>query len=132
MTDCIVLSPQSTNHKQEVESRECEVLLPIFSRKQVAQRLGVGVRQLQKYLLIGLRYLDDFACYQDPDADDFKLNGLPIEKEEHIQLLEVIQALLNRYRYCQGLSSEEKVAQVLVEINQKRREQRRKTNETND
>ena len=65
------------------------------SRKQVAEILGIGERQLQRYLKTASA-LDLFTGFVDKETG--MLTGMPIENNEQIEALQAIRTLNLRYK----------------------------------
>lgn len=82
------------------------------NRKQVADIIGVGERQLQRYLKLASIHLNLFTLFKDKDD---RLTGMPIESENQIELLKTIRSLLNKYKYCKN--RQELIASELEKIN---------------
>ena len=66
-----------------------------MSRKEAGTRLGVGERQIQRYLKIAVNYLSSFSSFLDPITN--QLNGTPLT-EKQLSELERVQDLLRKYK----------------------------------
>lgn len=84
-----------------------------MSRKEAGDRLGVGERQLQRYLKLASQHLDSFSLFRDATG---KLTGMPIESDEQIEKLKMVRLLVLKYR---NLNGKAKMIQLELEkINQ--------------
>jgi hypothetical protein len=83
--------------------------LPKLSRKEAGDRLGVGERQVQRYLKVAVQYLSSFSSFIDPVTN--QLNGSPLTEKE-VSDLEEIQALLRKYK-----NSKKSKEQIASELN---------------
>lgn len=70
------------------------------SRKEVAEIIGVGERQLQRYLKLASRHLNIFSDFIDSETG--KLTGMPIESDEQIEKLNIVRSLVLKYRNFKG------------------------------
>ena len=69
------------------------------SRKEVAEIIGVGERQLQRYLKLASQHLNVFFDFMDSEG---KLTGMPIETDEQIERLRLVRSLVLKYRNFKG------------------------------
>lgn len=69
------------------------------SRKDVAKKIGVGERQLQRYLKLASQHLNVFSDFMDSTG---KLTGMPIETDEQIERLNLVRSLVLKYRNFKG------------------------------
>ncbi len=84
------------------------------NRKQVAEIIGVGERQLQRYLKLASQHLNVFSDFMDSETG--KLTGMPIESDEQIQRLKLVRSLVLKYRNFKGKA---KIIQLELEkVNQ--------------
>lgn len=84
------------------------------NRKQIAQEIGVGERQLQRYIKLASQYLDVFASFRDKTTNN--LIGMPVENDEQIQILKAIRTLILKYKNTKNRA--EIIATELQKINQ--------------
>lgn len=84
------------------------------NRKQIAQEIGVGERQLQRYIKLASQYLDMFASFRDKTTNN--LIGMPVENDEQIQILKAIRTLILKYKNTKNRA--EIIATELQKINQ--------------
>ncbi|MEY2910788.1 MAG: hypothetical protein RLZZ184_97 [Cyanobacteriota bacterium] len=87
--------------------------LPKISRKEAGHRLGVGERQIQRYLKVAVQYLSSFSSFIDPVTS--QLNGSPLTDKE-VNYLKEVQALLRKYKNFKG--KEKMIESGLKQINQ--------------
>lgn len=80
-----------------------------MSRKEAGTRLGVGERQIQRYLKIAVSYLSSFSPFLDPITK--QLNGTPLTERE-LSDLERVQDLLRKYK-----NSKNREQQIASELN---------------
>jgi|SanBayMetagenome_1026888.scaffolds.fasta_scaffold23075_3 hypothetical protein len=66
------------------------------NRKQVAEIIGIGERQLQRYIKLASQHLNIFKNFRDENTN--VLIGMPIENDEQIQLLKAIRSLNLKYK----------------------------------
>jgi hypothetical protein len=66
------------------------------NRKQVAKIIGIGERQLQRYIKLASQHLNIFKNFRDENTNI--LIGMPIENDEQIQLLKAIRSLNLKYK----------------------------------
>jgi hypothetical protein len=66
------------------------------NRKQVAKIIGIGERQLQRYIKLASQHLNIFKNFRDENTN--VLIGMPIENDEQIQLLKAIRSLNLKYK----------------------------------
>jgi hypothetical protein len=66
------------------------------NRKQVAEIIGIGERQLQRYIKLASQHLNIFKNFRDENTNI--LIGMPIENDEQIQLLKAIRSLNLKYK----------------------------------
>ncbi|MEY3221886.1 MAG: hypothetical protein RLZZ203_742 [Cyanobacteriota bacterium] len=83
------------------------------NRKQIAQEIGVGERQLQRYIKLASQYLDMFASFRDKTTNN--LIGMPVENDEQIQILKAIRTLILKYKNTKNRA--EIIATELQKIN---------------
>lgn len=83
------------------------------NRKQIAQEIGVGERQLQRYIKLASQYLDVFASFRDKNTNN--LIGMPVENDEQIQILKAIRTLILKYKNTKNRA--EIIATELQKIN---------------
>jgi hypothetical protein len=83
------------------------------NRKQIAQEVGVGERQLQRYIKLASQYLDMFASFRDKTTNN--LIGMPVENDEQIQILKAIRTLILKYKNTKNRA--EIIATELQKIN---------------
>ena len=83
------------------------------NRKQIAQEIGVGERQLQRYIKLASQYLDVFASFKDKTTNN--LIGMPVENDEQIQILKAIRTLILKYKNTKN--GAEIIATELQKIN---------------
>ena len=83
------------------------------SRKDVAKKIGVGERQLQRYLKLASQHLNVFSDFMDSAG---KLTGMPIETEQQIERLKLVRSLVLKYKNFKGKS--EVIALELERYNQ--------------
>ena len=83
------------------------------NRKEVAEQIGVGERQLQRYLKLASQHLNVFSNFMDSAG---KLTGMPIESNEQIERLKLVRSLVLKYRNFKGKS--EVIALELERYNQ--------------
>jgi hypothetical protein len=83
------------------------------NRKQIAQEIGVGERQLQRYIKLASQYLDVFASFRDKTTNN--LIGMPVENDEQIQILKAIRSLILKYKNTKNRA--EIIATELQKIN---------------
>jgi len=83
------------------------------NRKQIAQEIGVGERQLQRYIKLASQYLDMFASFRDKTTNN--LIGMPVENDEQIQILKAIRSLILKYKNTKNRA--EIIATELQKIN---------------
>jgi hypothetical protein len=83
------------------------------NRKQIAQEIGVGERQLQRYIKLASQYLDVFASFRDKTTNN--LIGMPVENDEQIQILKAIRTLILKYKNTKNRA--EIIATELQKIN---------------
>ena len=88
--------------------------LPGISRKTTGDRLGVGEKQVRRYIKLAAKHLTLFADFIDPETKT--LNGTPIETEEQIQGLRTVRSLLHKYKNTKNKA--EIIASELEKINQ--------------
>ena len=69
------------------------------NRKEVAEKIGVGERQLQRYLKLASQHLNVFFDFMDSEG---KLTGMPIETDEQIERLKLVRSLVLKYRNFKG------------------------------
>lgn len=69
------------------------------SRKEVAEEIGVGERQLHRYLKLASQHLKVFSNFMDSAG---KLTGMPIETDEQIERLKLVRSLVVKYRNFKG------------------------------
>ena len=69
------------------------------NRKDVAEKIGVGERQLQRYLKLASQHLNVFCGFTDSAG---KLTGMPIETEQQIERLKLVRSLVLKYRNFKG------------------------------
>ena len=84
------------------------------NRKEVAEQIGVGERQLQRYLKLASQHLNVFSDFIDLETG--KLTGMPIESNEQIERLKLVRSLVLKYRNFKGKS--EVIALELEKYNQ--------------
>lgn len=84
------------------------------NRKQIAQEIGVGERQLQRYIKLASQHLDVFASFKDKNTNH--LIGMPIENDDQIQILKAIRTLILKYKNTKNRS--EIIAMELQKINE--------------
>lgn len=84
-----------------------------MSRKEAGNRLGVGERQIQRYLKVAVSYLSSFSSYLDPITN--QLNGTPLTEKE-LGDLERVQDLLRKYK-----NSKNREQQIASELNNDKR-----------
>lgn len=84
-----------------------------MSRKEAGNRLGVGERQIQRYLKIAVSYLSSFNSFLDPITN--QLNGTPLTEKE-LSELERVQNLLRKYK-----NSKNREQQIASELNNDKR-----------
>lgn len=84
------------------------------NRKQIAQQIGVGERQLQRYIKLASQHLDVFASFRDKNTNI--LTGMPIENDEQIQILKAIRTLILKYKNTKNRA--EIIAMELQKINE--------------
>jgi len=70
------------------------------NRKDVAEKIGVGERQLQRYLKLASQHLNVFSGFMDSKTG--KLTGMPIETDEQIERLKLVRSLVVKYRNFRG------------------------------
>jgi hypothetical protein len=87
--------------------------LPKLSRKEAGNRLGVGERQVQRYLKVAVQYLSSFSSFIDPVTN--QLNGSPLTDKE-VNYLKEVQTLLRKYKNFKG--KEKMIESGLKQINQ--------------
>ena len=80
-----------------------------MSRKEAGTRLGVGERQIQRYLKIAVNCLSSFSSFLDPVTK--QLNGTPLTEKE-LNELERVQNLLRKYK-----NSKNREQQIASELN---------------
>ena len=83
------------------------------NRKEVAEQIGVGERQLQRYLKLASQHLKVFSNFIDSAG---KLTGMPIESNEQIERLKLVRSLVLKYKNFKGKS--EVIALELERYNQ--------------
>ena len=83
------------------------------NRKEVAEQIGVGERQLQRYLKLASQHLKVFSNFIDSAG---KLTGMPIETDEQIERLKLVRSLVLKYKNFKGKS--EVIALELERYNQ--------------
>ena len=83
------------------------------NRKQIAQEIGVGERQLQRYIKLASQHLNMFASFRDKNTN--YLVGMPIENDEQIQILKAIRTLVLKYKNTKNRA--EIIATELQKIN---------------
>lgn len=66
------------------------------NRKQVAEIIGIGEKQLQRYIKLASQHLNIFKNFRDENTN--VLIGMPIENDEQIQLLKAIRSLNLKYK----------------------------------
>jgi hypothetical protein len=71
-----------------------------MTRKDVAEKIGVGERQLQRYLKLASQHLNVFSGFMDSETG--KLTGMPIETDEQIERLKLVRSLVVKYRNFRG------------------------------
>jgi hypothetical protein len=69
------------------------------NRKDVAEKIGVGERQLQRYLKLASQHLNVFSGFI---SETGKLTGMPIETDEQIERLKLVRSLVVKYRNFRG------------------------------
>ena len=69
------------------------------NRKEAAEQIGVGERQLQRYLKLASQHLKVFSNFMDSAG---KLTGMPIETDEQIEQLRLVRSLVLKYRNFKG------------------------------
>lgn len=75
---------------------------PGISRKSISERLGVGDKQLGRYIKLAAKHFKIFADFIDPKTEN--LNGTPIETEEQVKRLEAVQLVLRKYKNTKNKS----------------------------
>ena len=70
------------------------------NRKDVAEKIGVGERQLQRYLKLASQHLNVFSGFMDSETG--KLTGMPVETDEQIERLKLVRSLVVKYRNFRG------------------------------
>ncbi len=70
------------------------------NRKDVAEKIGVGERQLQRYLKLASQHLNVFSGFMNSETG--KLTGMPIETDEQIERLKLVRSLVVKYRNFRG------------------------------
>ena len=85
------------------------------SRKDVAKKIGVGERQLQRYLKLASQHLNVFSNFIDSAG---KLTGMPIETDEQIERLKLVRSLVLKYRNFKGKAKAKMIQLELEKYNQ--------------
>jgi len=71
-----------------------------MTRKDVAEKIGVGERQLQRYLKLASQHLNVFSGFMNSETG--KLTGMPIETDQQIEQLKLVRSLVVKYRNFRG------------------------------
>jgi hypothetical protein len=85
-----------------------------MTRKDVAEKIGVGERQLQRYLKLASQHLNVFSGFMDSETG--KLTGMPVETDQQIEKLKLVRLLVLKYKNSKNKS--EIIANELRRINQ--------------
>jgi hypothetical protein len=101
------------------------VVLSDCTREAIALELEVSTRTVQELIRIASTYIDLFNEYTD---DNYRLNGLPIDSKQQVEVLRQIRQVRQKYRHVKDKSFIKKEYQ---KINQRVKEEQNGNQESN-
>lgn len=122
--DTDILYP--VKHKRQYRRKtQSSVVLSDCTREAIALELEVSTRTVQELIRIASTYIDLFNEYTD---DNYRLNGLPIDSKQQVEVLRQIRQVRQKYRHVKDKSFIKKEYQ---KINQRVKEEQNGSQEIN-
>ena len=116
----------AVKHKRQYRRKtQSSVVLSDCTREAIALELEVSTRTVQELIRIASTYIDLFNEYTD---DNYRLNGLPIDSKQQVEVLRQIRQVRQKYRHVKDKSFIKKEYQ---KINQRVKEEQNGSQESN-